>query len=717
MFKRSFIILIIASALLWIAYVGFTLASGSSNAPRPENVFSQQDDTVLVVHNTLEVNYDLPLFVKLQKKIFFIQLLNNQERIQHYFFSINRELVVLERSKPWTRDKVKAYFEKLLLSSSINPSKSFSISNGWKGSFHGKYLLIYKGEWQAQSRSIIDWKYIDRKSSFSTICKDQNKNYKIENCYYLNNITSRYTAQKNNTELPLVNDQEVFQEYIPANFDSYTFYETNYLNSLYPEKSILSKWINFGCVLVTKGKDSCLLTDFKLGSNPIEELNDLNNSDLNIKSRQALLRNQSFQILTKKKDYYLEVFNNMVYVSSSKNFINQLIGDYETGNTLAQSISLKDKLSSNSTQSVSYRFIDKTKQITLSKLPEIDYETISIYSEQEENSVEKEENNQLTPIRLDDDLVELNTVPNSNNIIAITRSNTVYSIGTKKVNWSKQLNSEALGEPVFIGDGIFIPTKSSIYAFDQTGNNIPGFPIVREHITSCIYPFYWSGKDYISFTTDKEVVAYTTAGKQIYRANLSKISSFPSNLVVQGKKGDLIAHICSNNIWQSISLKRNKTIATKTLANGEWKIIKVDGSISVLGISNKRFGRIAENGNQSILINQSSTKFFTQTLGSETYFYIPQGNSVFVISDRGVVLGQISTKVTDFADIKFNKEKKIISLIDAISNNCYIYNIKGHKIGDESYEGANKVCLQKLDDGTFLLNSQSNGYLVRYKIK
>lgn len=717
MLKRSIVLILVALSLMWIAYVGFTLSTGSIEAPTPDFLFNQEDDTVIVIHKTQEVNYSIPTLKILQTNSFFSNILANQERIQHFYFGTNREVVLLERSKPWSAELVKSYAEKLLLSASVGTNKTIALSNGWIGRFHGKYLAFYSNIEKTENNSKIAWDYLDRKSSFSLIYKQSNKQFCIENNYFLNNTTKRYISKKNHQELPLINDQELFQEYIPGNFDSYTFYEKNYLKTIDNTKSILDSWMNYGVCMVVKKGDTCLISDFIPGQNPIDILSDQPNVSLDVKNKQATLKNYSFPLIGTTNKTYVEAFNSVVFTSTSSRLIDELIGTYETGNSLAQSVSLKDKLFAQATQQVSYRFIDANKQETISRLAKVDYETVASYTDNRTQSSEEPESQQLSPIRLDDDLVVLEAIPNSNNLLAVTRSGTCYVVGVTKIIWSQKMNGEVIGNPVFIGNGIFLSTSNSIYGFDLSGNPLNGFPIEKEHVSSELYPFYWSGKDYLAFATQQEVFAYTTAGKLTYQVRLNKTISAPASIVVQGKNGDLIAHVCSSTSWQSNSLKRKKHLSTKTLVSGNWTLIKVDGKVSLIGSSNKKFARMTEDGKQSILINQVADVYHIQKIGHETYFHVQQGKMIYTVSERGEIVSQTQVKSSSIASISYNKEKKIVGIVDDISNNCYIYRIKSQKLIEGDFEGANRLCFIKLNDNTLVLASQSNGYLIRYKLK
>ncbi|WP_341901585.1 hypothetical protein [Fluviicola taffensis] len=720
MFNRSVIVFLVICSLSWISYVGFTLVEGSSAPPTPENAFSQKDDTIIVVHNSSEIDYTNSIVSSLQKNSFFAILLNQPERIQHFYFSTSRDLVLLERSKPWTSEIVKNYVEGLALSSTISTQKHLSLSNNWKGEFHGKYLLLYLGEWGPASKSVVSWKYLDRKSSLSLVYKTSDNTYEIEDSYFISSYNTKSITHTGTKALPLINDQELFQELIPADFDAYTFYEKNYFLSKFPKKSIAYEWMDFGLALVVNQKDSCLITDYKPGQDPLAILSELDRVELSDKQKQAILKGHSFPFLRSDKKIYLELFNNSVLISNSQQSINRIIGAYETGATLEQSTTLKFKLFNNSPQKVSYRHFDRNQQITLSRLTGANHGTIQLLNEEESDSEsDAKELPTLNPLRLDDNLRNLSPIPGSNNLVAITQSNTLYFIGSKQILWSKNLESEPIGNPVFIGNGLFLTTKNGVQGFDRNGNNLAGFPIVCNEVTSNLFSYYWNGKDFISFVADGQIQSYGTNGKQGFKIGVNGPLQKESQLVIQGKKGELIAHVCTNSNWSSISVKRRRLIKSHNLSEGEWHLVKVNSTISLLGLVKKQFIRMNENGNKAMLVGNVSAILNTQNFGEEKLFFLNQQSTIYVITSAGTILSQFNSTIGNIDDatiIKLPNNKTLVGIIDGIANNCYIYSTRGNELNKESYEGSNKITFQKQTDGTILLVSQANGYLIRYPL-
>ncbi len=354
----------------------------------------------------------------------------------------------------------------------------------------------------------------------------------------------------------------------------------------------------------------------------------------------------------------------------------------------------------------------------MSRLTNADHSTVQLLNE-EKPDADSEEVPKLNPLRLDDNLRSLNPIPGSNNLLAITNSNTLYLVGNKQILWNKSLESEPIGSPVFIGNGIFLSTKTGIQGFDRAGNNLAGFPISCNNVSSNLFSYYWNGKDYISFVADGQVQGYGTNGKQSFKVGVNGTLQKEAQLAIQGKRGELIAHICTNSNWSSISIKRKRVIKSQNLSEGEWHLVKANGTISLLGLTKKQFVRLTENGTRAMLVGNVSSILNSQSFGDEQLFFLNQENTIYVINGTGTILGQFNATITNIDDaslVKLPNGKTVVGIIDGIANNCYIYTIRGNELNKENYEGSNKIVFQKQADGTILLVSQANGYLIRYPL-
>ena len=126
-----------------------------------------------------------------------------------------------------------------------------------------------------------------------------------------------------------------------------------------------------------------------------------------------------------------------------------------------------------------------------------------------------------------------------------------------------------------------------------------------------------------------------------------------------------------------------------------------------------------ENGNKAMLVGNVSAILNTQNVGEEKLFFLNQQNTIYVITSSGTILSQFNSTINTIDDasiLKLPNNKTLVGIIDGIANNCYIYSTRGSELNKESYEGSNKIVFQKQTDGTVLLVSQANGYLIRYPL-
>lgn len=714
MLGRSVVLFLATCSFMWILYVGYTLVEGAQ-PPLPENVFSFAEDTILVVHKPKELDLNYGSIARIYSNDFYKLLLNNPERVQHFYFSLSKSIVLLERSKPWTSEIIKNLTSKLHLSASISTSKELSLSNGWSGRFHGKYLIFYQGEWSPSKSSIADWKYMDKKSSVSLIYNVNTPKYEISDVYFLKNQVVKTISQSNKTALPLVEDQQLFQEIIPADFTVYNFFQTDLAKQQQNQNSVVFEWMNYGMTYLVYQGDTCLITDFKEGQDPLLILSDKSYAQVSVKNKQALLKRTRIPFVSSSQ-IHLEVFNNWVLFSSSQSCINKVIGAYETGNTVAQSQSLKTKFFANSPRKVSLRFISKDMELTKSFLSGVMHKTEQIFNKTSNQITNENQLNQLTPIRLDDKLVELIQIPNTSQLLAITQSNTLYVIGSKGIIWNKNLGSQLKGKPVFIGNGIFLACEDKVWGLDKNGGNLTGFPLEKGKVQSELLSYYWSGKDYIGFVADHLFYAFSISGKMTYKVPVKKSNTTTLELAIKGERGDLLLHVADEVSWDVISLKKSRRLKQIALPYGEWTLQKVNGVISALGLTEKQFIRITDAGRKSMLINNVSN-FITRIPSNQGEICaLQQQNSLYLLSAEGKIISNFTTNVSEIEDVTILAKTNtsfIIALVDGISNNCYIYNTRGKKLNNKNLEGSSKVLVFQQTDGAVQLVSQANGYLIR----
>lgn len=720
MFSRTVLSILGILSLSWIVYVTINIAAGSV-VPSPENVFTKSDQSIVVVHNTKEIDYDQEAFHFLQETPFYIQLLSKQERIQHYYFSTSREIVVLERSKPWTFDIIQNYFTKLGIGSNLKHSKEVKLTNDWKIKYHDHFLVLFKGEFKPSEQSILDWKFADRKASASIVSKN-NSAYQIENCYFISTNNVKYISTGNHHRLPLVDDQDVFQDIVPSDFKHYEFYETNYLKLVQKSNSPLYEWMDQGLIVLETKLGKCIITDFKAGQNPIAVIAPLLDENVDLTTdKRVTLTNLSLPLPQfKSGKYHLEVFNGRAFIASNPQVINSIIGNYETGNTLAQSSIKRFQLFSETPKKCSYRLIDSKEHLTKSYLEKSIHTVIQTLDAESE---ETEENliSQLAPLRLDGSILQIIPIQGSQQLYVVTNTGTVYYISNERILWSKALNETVVGEPVLIpgSNQLAVQSSSNLHLFNSGGAEAEGFPIAMNQLSATPYHYIWKGEGAVAVINGSNLELITLRGKRVGSVSIGNNSSENTPICIQAIKGELIANVVVNGNWNRYNVKRKQKLKSIAVGEGEWYFVKNNNQVSAVGLSKKQFVRFADNGKKGVLIGNVSKILRRTSTADQELFFLSQQQRIFVVNGTGGLVAQFETRVTNISDVYLSKNrsgKTLVGILDGIANNSYIYTLNGNELSKQQFEGSSKLVLHKRGDNSLVLVSESNNYLVRYPL-
>ncbi len=718
MFNKSVFLSLGIISILWIGYVSLSVVDFSVE-PKPESVFSLSDNEIVVIHKTSEIDFTDLRIKNLEKEDFYLQLLAQPERVQHFYFSTSRKLVLLERSKAWTFDIIENYAQKLNLGATFRKTdKKVQFSNGWKGYYSDNFFYLSAEEIKLEKSKTIEWNYLDKNASSSVLSLEKNKQYNIENAYFINGKTIAYSSHTNAAALPLVNDQEVFQELIPIDFSEYEFFENAYLKRTHSKDYFFSDWMNYGLAKITKDKQTCFVIDFKTGAQPLESICDFLKME-HSNEKKLRIKNADFPFnLSDSEELIVEIHKNFVFVSSSQSLINNLIGNYEIGNTLAQASSKCEKFFSKTPQKVSYRKLNANFTSCSSALEKSLHRVQVRFTEESVSEEDAKLVAQLSPIRLDGQLVSLFALPNSSQIASTSASNSLSLSSKERILWTKSFTGTQIGEIQYnsIGSQLAISHENGILWMNSAGTILLEQELTA--VSSSPALFTWKGESCIGVIANGGFVYFNSKGKQVQRISLSG-NLTAAKIALQVKKGELLVHIVSANEWICLNANRQRIVFRKNLGEGDWFLSKQEANMLVYGMNKKQFIRYTENGAKSMLVGNCSKVVHSQTTGKE-YFGLLQGQSVYVIqANTGTILTQFKTTLKQIDDLEIQQNrngKLIVGLIDGIANNCYLYKLNGTELSKQSYEGSGKIALQNTNEGTLILASQANGYLVRYPI-
>lgn len=706
-------------SLIWTIYVGVNITSTGPGLS-PAAVFHQSGANVVIVHKPQELDYTEPAFQELSTNPLYASVLAHTERVQHFYFSADGTTVLLERSKPWTIPLANAYFQALSIETAFTSAREMKLSNGWTARFDKEYLLLSKEIPELSEEGTVQWKYVDRKSTASIITWS-NGEPAIENCYLDADGLITYISNADTSGKHLADDQDLFSDVVPASFREYTFFEKNYLQSVDASPSPAYEWMNQGLVIVRSGKQRCIITDFISGQDPIAILGDaLDESTLSTAKTSGFVRNVPLpSTILPAKSWYIEVFNNRVFIAENKDVIDAFIGAYESGATLSQQIDKYAALFNSSPKKVSYRHLSPQEHRTVSLLNSSRHTVLQKYSNAPVLA-EELKNNQLEPIRIEGGIAQLIPVQGSDFLFVVSKTNLVYGITKSGERWKIQLNEPLIGEAALSASGneLVLTTAGTVHILGRNGGEISGFPLTltsKPASPACYYS--WRGKDQLAVAEEQSLVIYQN-GRKISSVRLP----FPAGetpCIVWENNGELVATVAGESRGVNIFVNRKRKLREFNLS--PVKLIPVSTTEGVLffGIENNRLFSVSSKGERRDIAAGAKIAGITKD-GGKTVMLLQSGNKIKAFSESGNALGIITTafgSAESAACVTSASGKTVVGILDGLSNNNYIYGLNGKQLTERSFEGANMIALHRQQNGSLLLLSQSNGYLVRYPVE
>lgn len=712
-------------SLVWIGYVCINLSS-LENQLTPATVFGQEDASVVIVHKPLEPDYAHPDYAFLSKDPFYAGLLTHTERIQHFYFSSSRAVVLLERSKPWTIELIDQYFGSLGISSTVESTKEIRLSNGWHVLFNKEYMHLSKAAEYRPVTSSIDWKYVDRKSSCTLIRWKEGKP-EVENAYRSSMAELTYISRNASGKPIIADDQEIFQDVIPDGFKSLEFFEKNYLQSLAPNQQYLFEWMENGAVKIRYNNRFCIITDCIPGQDPIAILGSkLNDSAISDDKKKAEVKGISLpQQFFSSPEWYLEVFNGRVFIAEDEQAINDVIGAYETGKTLSQNQELRLYYFSRAPKRVSYRSITPENIVSMSNLKGSRHTVVQQLKETTNETEAPEENEEETTeaIRIQGGIAQLIPVQGSDFLYVLSKENLLYGISDGKEKWKLLLPDAVVGEAQLANDGgdLLVTTTTSVHRVTRAGAERNGTPVklTKTPVTQVVH-YTWKGASYYAVADAGSLSIYTESGTQ---KTTIRLPFTPGNsaFIVWSNAGDLTATIAGSAKGVNISIDRKRKVNEFQLPAGAFFPVKVDKGVAFVGIKQAAVVSVNHKGIVTTIAKGGYRKIVRVLRENDTPIIIAQaGKKIIWLSPQGQVLGSISPTFDDISSAHIqtgHSGKTIVILLDGIANKNYIYNANGQQFSTELYDGNEISALHRQSDGKLRIISQSNNYLVRYPIE
>lgn len=714
MLKRVLLALVVLSSLTWITIVGYDIISENNNYS-PEYIFGMDDEKVLIINRPDEVIIsNLPDFVNSPMISYFSAF--NDSIFSRAFVSAKQPQILLTKNSNWNVSSVKDLFQDSL-SAIIFDNNSFTYKE-LTGKYYKKSLLIYTSELKVEPKRSSPFIY-DKKSSASIIqIGTDDKVKSVTDIYFKGRDRADYITYDDRIEQGNQRkDEYIFAPFVSSSIEKYHFYERDYyaqLDSVFAQSPMFS-WMANGFIEIRYKGSKAYISDYIEGQDPILLLNDLTQSQEEVKFKTPLMSG----FPSDNKQFYIKYLEDLVVLSESEETCDQLIAEYKLGNTISLNKSIRFNIFGSLPQSVSERFVDPngryTKAVYRGKLLETQMLALS------EEVIQNQAPSQVA-LNCEFDIADFTTLPGKGNVIVLGTKGELKSFKDGQLKWSKTLEKNPVGKIELIdlyqtGElYIMITTQDKVHLYNQHGDGISGFPISSEHDLQQETKFYrWKGSSYFLLTmSNNEIVQFDGKGRELNNIKIPfEVKRKPD---VWASQGQLFAGFSGESSFQMYHLEKRKehrsfpipqTGITIKIPNELIRYVMKDGQLTKIdqkGIQtnfntypNGKLLRVIEDQNSATIVVQSA-------------------NEIHLINSNGIPFGQIALPFNEIGDVfvqTFDSGKTVIAVVDALENNVYLYGLDGRRINDSPIEGQTKVQMNAFSS-SIMVSTVVDQFIVQY---
>lgn len=729
MLGRYILITLGIIAVAWTAYVSIDLIDKKDELS-PLQLFGIEDKELLVIHRADEFDWNaVPFKTTLSNKTLLDQLGQIPGNIQSLFISSNRSHLLIESNEHWSRKKVNALFESSEQEPKFDGVHTFTVSD-YKGKIYRNRLYLFSNELNT-SKLIENWLILDRKASASLI-KFEDVGFQLTDVYLKQNGRVEYITRRD----PLLNgrqikDKDLFAHVLPIDLDEYHFFERDFLGSTDPvfKKSPMFDWVDKGLVLISVNGKLAVISDFKSSQDPVNSLFDF------IKKDPENLPYGYFQNLElmegfpqePSKGFYAYNMDDYVVMSHDQDLCEQIVANYRLGNTLSQKADKMDLIYGKLPLKVSERHVNPALQVSKSVYNGQLFQTVLPQKHGTASTTESEPSNGYKTFKLGGDIHDFYVQSGEGNFLAITKNGLIRAYQNGNRLWDKKLNGEPVGEiskvkwkdlPYWI-----VTTKNGVYLFDENGNIPEGFPSIaadRQLVAPAVV-YSWKGRYWIlAVNSNGEILQLDQAGRRNskIKTDLSSVSTpidvwVSQKRVYYGIKNDQTFKMIdadSKREYRSFNLP-SKSISYKS--KNEVVFFSIDGDQLV---------KIDQKGNRTNLgagWNGYSLKSVEESEG-KIWLTIFKSGSIKLVDDRGKTWHSLNSNVQNIESVWVEfipGGKTTISVVDGLENDVYLYGLNGQMIGNGAFEGSFKGISSTKSNGTKIITTIVDDFIVQHTIK
>lgn len=711
MFKRILLGLIFLASIAWIGYIGFGILT-ATNQYSEIHAFNKDDGQLIIVNRANEVNFTAINEFASSPNFEVAQELNPSYKTA--FFSLNRAHFILINSSNWDSKSIKEVFNQENLK--INKAKKSFSFNEWSGTYKKDRLYVKQEKYEPNVEPLDVFVY-DKKASASVLSfgKENNVESVLDVYFKVNGKVDYITRDQNIKQGKQVRDEVLFGSYVSRKVRSYHFYERDYYATLDQSfaNSPMVKWLHSGFVEADYAGEKVIISDYIGGQDPILILNDMQQTMSAVKFNTSL----TATFPNAGSSYFVKYLGDLVIISHKEEICDQFIADYKLGNTISQNSSSRSRIFGDLPQSVSERLI--SDEIRLSKAVYNGYLLETKFGKSEVTAVVQDESIAM-PCNFD--IVDFHAFKGSGKVVALGSKGELSFFNKGKLSWQKSLDSKAFGKIQIVelhGGGethILVNTEDAIFLWDLKGKEAPGFPIKLEDPAVNEVKFYrWKDKSYFLIANEnKAVLQFDSEGREL---TLFKSQVVPKRKVdVWSSQRRLFFGFAESTQFEMFEVASNKSLRTFSIPENS-QAVKTPNQLMHYGFDGGRLNQFNQKGSKTVFEKYPDGKLLPITdLSKNPTLIVQSRNTIHFINQKGIEFGKLRMPFNEIEDVNYfilNSGKTVVSIIDGLENNVYLYNMAGTKLIDRSLEGKTKVSVSATGKGIMITTVVDN-YVIQY---
>ncbi len=697
---RYFLFFLSILALAWIGYVSWDFLT-RKDLFRLEELFGKEDEAVLIINRPAEFNAALVDF-QTDNPVYelVLSMLPNQQEKTSICISRARPHFHITGRSVWDEAAVRLAFAGHPLT--FISANKFRF-DGYTGLIKKNVVYVFREELKT-SVIATEWSNFDLKSSATLVDFSRQKPVLTE-IYFGDGGTSEYITR---TQKPAgtgaFDDKALFAMVLPDGLSDYHFTEKFTLaeqDSVYKNSPLFS-WVDKGLVEFTYKGVPVLLTDYLSGQQPGLILRDIQ-PDTEYEAEDyytatSLKEDLSFD---PAQGFFMKEIEDYVLICKSKDVIDQVIGDYKLGKTVALNPAKAESIYGNLPAVVSERFVNGSQRTTRTFYDDHLFEIR--FAENGNGPAQTPGGNTDAYKFPADGLVQDFVVFDEPGKVALLNDKNqliYFQDGNRKWVYPLPAEEKLLGMELvdlFNNDKlqVLLTTDKSIYLVDVLGRDVGEFPAKADQQFNAKTTFYrWKDQGYFVNSEQNRITLLDARGRELNQVRTS-LGTIRQPVEVWLSNNILFFGATDHQKFSMIQAEKSREYRTFDL-KGPFVAMTAPNQVFLYTIENQVLMQTDQKGTRTQLASFPGGHLAGKTsTGNLPVLLVKQGNSYKLLNTKGIEFRKITVPFSETDDLAVGERNGRIeyAIADGLENNVYLYGADNRKMNVGAMEGMQKTQL------------------------